>query len=71
MLFNSYIFIFLFFPAVLITYFGLNRIRQYELSKIALILFSFIFYGYMNYSYVLILLASVTVNYLCSYGLKK
>ena len=71
MLFNSYIFIFLFFPAVLITYFGFNRIRQYELSKIALILFSFIFYGYMNYSYVLILLASVTVNYLCSYGLKK
>ena len=66
MLFNSYVFLFLFLPVVLTTYFSLNKIKKYDLAKVTLILFSFMFYGYMNPSYVLILLASVIINYLSS-----
>ena len=51
MLFNSYIFVFLFLPLCLILYFGCNRYKKYELGKIFLTGMSLWFYAYFNWSY--------------------
>lgn len=66
MLFNSYIFIFLFFPVVLTGYFGLNHFGRYTASKVFLILASLFFYGYFNWRYLLIIVSSVLFNYIFS-----
>lgn len=63
MLFNSYIFIFVFLPAAMILYYGLNHFGQYTAAKTALVLLSFLFYGYQTPEYVWILLVSIIVNY--------
>ena len=66
MLFNSYLFVFAFFPVVLLGYFGLNRLKQYGAAKVFLIAASLIFYGYYNWYYLIIIVASIVINYLCS-----
>ncbi len=66
MLFNSYIFVFLFLPMSLVGYFGLNSIKKYSLAKIFLIGMSFWFYGYFNPSYLVIMCASIGINYFIS-----
>ena len=66
MLFNSYIFIFAFFPLVLFGYFGLNHFHRYTAAKIFLIIASLYFYGYFNWWYLLIIVTSVGLNYLFS-----
>ena len=63
MLFNSYIFIFAFFPIVLLGYFGLNHFQKYTAAKIFLIIASLYFYGYFNWWYLLIIVTSVVLNY--------
>ncbi len=63
MLFNSYVFILLFFPVVLIGYFGLNHFGKYTAAKVFLILASLVFYGYFNWWYLLIIVSSVVLNY--------
>ena len=62
MLFNSYIFIFLFFPLCLL---GFYRIKQKNATaaKIWLTGFSLWFYGYFNLRYLLIMLFSILFNY--------
>ena len=65
MLFNSYLFIFLFLPMTLLVYYMLNHIKRYQLAKGWLTLASFFFYGYNNYSYLLIILSSIFINYGC------
>lgn len=64
MLFNSYIFIFLFFPVCLIGYYGLLHLHQERMAKAFLVAMSFWFYGYFNLSYLLIMLCSIAGNYL-------
>jgi D-alanyl-lipoteichoic acid acyltransferase DltB (MBOAT superfamily) len=64
MLFNSYIFVFLFFPICLLGYYGLVHARQGKAAKIFLTGMSFWFYGYFNPVYLLITLGSIAVNYL-------
>jgi D-alanyl-lipoteichoic acid acyltransferase DltB (MBOAT superfamily) len=64
MLFNSYIFVFLFFPICLLGYYGLVHARQGKAAKIFLTGMSFWFYGYFNPVYLLIMLGSIAVNYL-------
>ena len=66
MLFNSYVFVFLFFPIVILGYFGLNHFKQYKASKIFLTGASLYFYGYFNWSYLLIIVSSILLNYLFS-----
>ncbi|GAB4116701.1 MAG: hypothetical protein Fur0026_04220 [Sideroxydans sp.] len=62
MLFNSYSFIFLFLPVVLLGYFQLARITQaYAAAWLALS--SLFFYGYWNPAYVGLLLGSIVCNY--------
>ncbi|MEG1847643.1 MAG: MBOAT family O-acyltransferase [Lachnospiraceae bacterium] len=64
MLFNSYIFIFLFLPITLIGYYSCNRLHRYKLAQIWLVLMSLWFYGYFNPSYLAIMLSSIVINYL-------
>ena len=48
MLFNSYLFIFIFLPLALIGWYGMNHFKAYELSKLFLAAMSLWFYGYFN-----------------------
>lgn len=65
MLFNSYIFIFLFLPISLAGYFLLNKAKHYEPAKWFLTGMSLWFYAYFNISYLGIILFSMALNYLC------
>lgn len=71
MLFNSYIFIFLFLPVTLIGWFFLNRIEKYKAAQAFLVAMSLWFYAYFDVSYLSIILASCLINYLFSFFLTK
>lgn len=62
MLFNSYIFIFLFFPVCLLGYYGLKN-KNATAAKIWLTGFSLWFYGYFNIRYLAIMIFSILLNY--------
>lgn len=64
MLFNSYIFVFIFFPLCLLGYYGLLQGKRPQAAKIFLTLMSFWFYGYFNLSYLLIMVGSIAFNYI-------
>lgn len=66
MLFNSYIFIFLFLPIALAGYYGFSYLKLYRVSNIFLIGMSLWFYGYFNKKYLLIICGSIMVNFLIS-----
>ena len=68
MLFNSWIFIFLFLPISLFGYFNMKNIK---IRKIWIILCSLYFYGYFNKSYIIIILISILFNYICSFYIRK
>ncbi|QIZ72967.1 MBOAT family O-acyltransferase [Oxynema aestuarii] len=63
MLFNSYIFIFVFLPITILGFFFIPKIRNFRFSFLWLTLASLFFYGYWNFKYLLILLTSILVNY--------
>ncbi len=71
MLFNSYIFIFIFLPLVLLGWYGLNRYGKYALANLFLACMSLWFYGYFNVRYLAIILSSIGLNYLLSYLLTR
>ena len=71
MLFNSYIFIFLFLPICILGYFGLNATKKYSLGHAFLLGMSLWFYGYFNPSDLLIIISSVCVNYLFYLWMKR
>ena len=67
MLFNSPIFIFVFLPIVIFTFYFVGR-RGYHRAAIAwLVLSSLFFYGWWNPAYIMLLLVSIICNY--SFGL--
>lgn len=66
MLFNSYIFIFLFFPVVLTGYFLLGKSGKPQRTSLWLLLASLAFYGYWNVKYLPLLVGSIAANYLFS-----
>ena len=66
MLFNSYLFIFVFLPITLIGWFGLNRLNHNRAALAFLVGMSLWFYGYFNPYYLLIILSSLAINYLLS-----
>ncbi len=70
MLFNSYIFIFLFLPLALIGYFGLNRFKLYRIANLFLIGMSFWFYGYFHKRHLIIICGSILINFLLIKGMK-
>lgn len=63
MLFNSYAFIFLFLPVVLIIFFSIAKF-SYHNAAIWLAFASIFFYGYWNPAYVILLMSSIIFNYL-------
>ncbi|MBD5523827.1 MAG: MBOAT family protein [Lachnospiraceae bacterium] len=71
MLFNSYIFIFIFLPLTLLGWYGLNYYKKYTLANVFLAGMSLWFYGYFNVSYLAIILCSIGLNYLLSYLLTR
>ena len=71
MLFNSYIFIFLFLPLALIGYFVLNRFGRNMYAKVFLLVMSLWFYGYFNYTYLAVIISSIAVNYAGVYLMRR
>ncbi len=73
MLFNSYIFIFLFLPITLVGFFSLTRFRFIQASVIWLTIASFVFYSYWNFfppegqtptpHYFILIVLSVVMNH--------
>src|SRR5579872_5057409 len=62
MLFNSYPFIFIFLPIVLVGYFAVNRFGK--LAPVIWLAFaSLVFYSFSNWQFVALLLASIAFNY--------
>lgn len=66
MLFNSYVFIFLFLPLVLIGFYWLGRIAH-TLAMFWLAFASVFFYGWWDVSFVSLLLTSIALNYTIGY----
>jgi len=66
MLFNSYLFIFLFLPVALAGYFALGRVGNLA-PVVWLALASLVFYYVGNLQYVPLLVASIAFNYLIGY----
>ena len=71
MLFNSYCFIFIFLPTTLFFFYWFSSLERSEYAITWLIVASFIFYGWWNYYYVYLLLASILANYLIGKLLTK
>jgi len=69
MLFNSYEFLFIFLPLVLLGYHGLLATRFPGSSLYLLVGCSLFFYGWWNPQYLLLILASIAVNYACYRGM--
>jgi alginate O-acetyltransferase complex protein AlgI len=63
MLFNSQAFICLFLPITLAVFFFLGRARKFRAAKVWVVLASFFFYAFWNPKFVVVLLASIIVNY--------
>lgn len=64
MLFNSYIFVFIFFPICLFGHYGFLKSGKPEAARVFLTGMSLWFYGYFNLSYLLIMVCSIAGNYL-------
>lgn len=62
MLFNSYIFILLFLPIVVLGYYGINKTGKYTLGMLWLIGMSCWFYGTFSIKYLLLFVCSIVVN---------
>lgn len=71
MLFNSYIFIFLFLPLALAGYFFLNRFGWYRAANCFLAGMSLWFYGYFHPAYLWILCGSIVGNFLLSRAMER
>jgi len=68
MLFNSYIFVLLFLPVTIAGYFLLNKLKLHKLAMLLVLGMSLWFYGYFNYTYLLIMVGSILVNFLIYKG---
>jgi Predicted membrane protein involved in D-alanine export len=64
MLFNSYIFIFLFLPVTLLVFYLLARFKKIKTAQVSLVIASLIFYAYWDIRYLPLLLLSMTFNYI-------
>ena len=71
MLFNSYTFITVFLPITWLTFFLAARYKKTDVSVGILVVASLVFYSYWNPKFVLLILFSITFNYLCGRSLEK
>ena len=65
MVFSSHLFLFYFLPATLVVYYALPRRARH----LALAAFSYLFYGWANPLFVVLLFASTAVDYFCGLAL--
>ena len=63
MTFQSYLFLFAFFPVLFIVYYVLLKKKKIKLADIFLAAMSFVFYAYGNVKYLYFLSLEVLVNY--------
>ena len=63
MVFSSYVFIFAFLPVVLSVYYALSRLKNGIYQRLFLIAASLFFYGYYNTKYLILITASIAINY--------
>ena len=63
MLFNSYIFVFLFFPLVVTGYYVLHHFGWRKAALGYLTMMSMVFYGYNSMAYLVMLVVSILVNF--------
>ena len=63
MIFQSYLFLFAFFPVLFIVYYVLLKNEKIKLANIFLAMMSFVFYAYGNVKYLYFLSLEVLVNY--------
>jgi len=66
MLFNSNVFLFAFLPIAILGFYWLAQGRGVHAAKVWLCLASFVFYGWWNPAFVLLLLGSIAFNYTLS-----
>ena len=66
MLFNSYVFLYVFLPGALVGYYGAAHLYGARAAKIWLCLASFVFYGWWNPALVFLLAGSIAFNYVLS-----
>lgn len=71
MLFNSYGFIFLFLPIILIVFFLMGNKGYYRMALSWLVMASLFFYAWWNPSYLVLLVFSLLFNYFCGVALSK
>ncbi len=69
--FNSFTFILVFLPILLIGWYTLNRLQKYTVAEVFLTLMSLYFYYSFGVSFLLILVGSIIVNYGLSYIMQK
>ena len=71
MAFNSYIFIFIFFPLTLAGYWGIQKLGKPLPAKVWLLISSAVFLGYANLAFLPIIAGSIAVNYSAGYLMSK
>ncbi len=71
MSFNSYEFILLFLPLVVICYFTANHFQKYSIGRWTLVLASLVFYAYYDLSCLAILLGTTLLNYCIGVKLRQ
>ena len=71
MLFNSYQFLFVFLPVVLLGYAFMGRFVGGRSPLVWLTLSSFTFYGVWNPPFLLLLLGSISINYSIGHAMQK
>ncbi len=71
MLFNSFEFILVFLPVVMIGFFLIARFASHTFAISWLAAASFVFYGWWNWNLMFLLAGSVIVNYVCGLWLAK
>jgi alginate O-acetyltransferase complex protein AlgI len=69
MLFNSFEFLFLFLPLVLISYYIAIYLRLSKIACTVLFAASCFFYAYWDYHYLALLLLSIIGNFVCGYNI--
>lgn len=70
MLFNSYEFIFAFLPITFCGFFTIAKLNE-KSAALWLALASLVFYGWSSPKYVVLLLGSISINYLVSYSIAR
>ncbi|EGU60156.1 membrane bound O-acyl transferase MBOAT family protein [Vibrio nigripulchritudo ATCC 27043] len=71
MLFNSYIFIFLFLPLVILGFYFLTFKGKEGSARLFLVSSSLFFYGWWNYMYLAVIIASLVFNFLVGVKLRN